>query len=160
MYIRIIVVVSILMSFPANNAMYIFNYVFTNWLFHPYEYFLASLDIWNFFLFKIIYLNLRITTLQYTDGTRTSLKVTEDQDSRTGHKSHSWLKRARSVKEEETIFTGVCERLGKYHPDLFVVIEHAFTDWFFPHFGYFLASLHIWRLLQPHQSHDRLREVH
>ena len=104
MNIRIIAVVSILMSFLANYVMYIFNCAFTNWLFHPYEYFLASLDIWNFFLFKIIYLNLRITTLQYTDGTRTSLKVTEDQDSRTGHKSHSWLKRARSVKEEETIF--------------------------------------------------------
>ena len=123
MNIRIIAVVSILMSFLANYVMYIFNCAFTNWLFHPYEYFLASLDIWNFFLFKIIYLNLRITTLQYTDGTRTSLKVTEDQDSRTGHKSHSWLKRARSVKEEETIFTGVCERLDKYHPDLCVVIE-------------------------------------
>ena len=144
MNIRIIAVVSILMSFLANYVMYIFNCAFTNWLFHPYEYFLASLDIWNFFLFKIIYLNLRITTLQYTDGTRTSLKVTEDQDSRTGHKSHSWLKRARSVKEEETIFTGVCERLDKYHPDLFAVIEHVFTNWYSPHFGYFLASLDIW----------------
>ena len=142
--LRIIDIVSILMSFLANYVMYIFNCAFTNWLFHPYEYFLASLDLWNFFLFKIIYLNLRITTLQYTDGTRTSLKVTEDQDSRTGHKSHSWLKRARSVKEEETIFTGVCERLDKYHPDLFAVIEHVFTNWYSPHFGYFLASLDIW----------------
>ena len=104
MYIRIIVVVSILMSFPANNAMYIFNYVFTNWVFHHYVYFLASLHIQNIFLFKFIHLNMRIITLQYTDGTRTSLQVTEDQDSRTWHKSHGWLKRARSTKEEEAIF--------------------------------------------------------
>ena len=58
----------------------------------------------NFFLFKFIYFNLRIINLQYTDGTRTSLQVTEDQDSRMWHKSHGWLKRARSAKEEETIF--------------------------------------------------------
>ena len=132
------------MSFPANNAMYIFNYVFTNWVFHHYVYFLASLHIQNIFLFKFIHLNMRIITLQYTDGTRTSLQVTEDWDSRMWHKSHGWLKRARSVKEEETIFTGVCERLDKYHPDLFAVIEHVFTNWYSPHFGYFLASLDIW----------------
>ena len=103
--IRIIVVVSILMSFPANYVMYIFNCVFTNWFFHHYGYFLASLHIQDFFfLFKFIYLYLRIITLHYADGTRTSLQVTEDQDSRTWHKSHGWLKRARSAKEKETIF--------------------------------------------------------
>ena len=66
-------------------------------------YFLASLHIQNF-LFKFIYHNLRIIVLQYSDGTRTSLQVTEDQDSRTWNKSHGWLKRARSAKEEEKNF--------------------------------------------------------
>ena len=135
MNIRIIAVVTILMSFLANYVMYIFNCAFTNWFFHHYGYFLVSLHIRNFFfLFKFIYLNLRIITLQYTDGTRTSLQVTEDQDSRTWHKRHGWLKRAWSVKEEETIFWCMW-RLSKYYPDLFVVIEHVFTDWFSPHFG-------------------------
>ena len=104
MNIRIIAVVSILMSFLANYVMYIFNCAFTNWFFLHYGCFLASLHIQNFFLFKFIYLNLRIITLQYTDGPRISLQVKEDQDSRTWHKFHGWLKRARSVKEEETIF--------------------------------------------------------
>ena len=104
MNIRIIVVVSILMSLPANYVMYIFNCAFTNWFFHYYGYFLASLHIQNFSLFKFIHLNMRIITLQYTDGTRTSLQVTEDQDSRTWHRRHGWLKKARCVKEEETIF--------------------------------------------------------
>ena len=39
------------------------------------------------------------------------------------NKRHGWLKRSRGAKQEETSFTGVCERLGKYHPDLFVVIQ-------------------------------------
>ena len=144
MNIRIIAVVSILMSFLANYVMYIFNCALTNWFFHPYGYFLASLDIWNFFIFKFIYLNLRIITLEYTDGTRMSLQVKEDQDSRTWHKRHGWLKWARSAKEEEIIFHWCMRRLGKYHLDLFVVIERDFTSWFSPHFGYFLASLDIW----------------
>ena len=92
----------------------------------------------EFFLFKFIHLNMRLITLQYTDGTRTSLQVTEDQDSRTWHKRHGWLKRAWSVKEEETIFHWCMWRLSKYHPDLFVVIEHVFTDWFSPHLDNFL----------------------
>ena len=144
MYMRIIVVVSILMSFPVNYVMYIFNYVFTSWFFHHYVYFLASLHIQSFFLFKFIHLNMRIITLQYTDGTRTSLQVTEDQDSRAWHKRHGWLKRARSVKEEETVFDWCMWRFSKYHPDLFVVIERVFTDWFFPHlwiFSCFFAHL-------------------
>ena len=91
------------MSFSANYVMYIFNCVFTNLFFHHYGYFLASLHIQNF-LFKFIYHNLRIIVLQYSDGTRTSLQVTEDQDSRTWHKGHGWLKRARSAKEEEKNF--------------------------------------------------------
>ena len=84
--------------------MYIFNCVLTNLFFHHYGYFFASLHIRNFFHFKFVYFNLRIFILQYTDGTRTSLQVTEDHDSRTWHKSHGWLKRAKSAKEEETIF--------------------------------------------------------
>ena len=48
-------------------------------------------------------------------------------------------------KRRKRFFTSVCERLGKYHLDLFAVIEHVFTGWFPPHFGYFLASLHIWK---------------
>ena len=104
MIIRIIAVVTILMSFLANYVMYIFNCAFTNWFFHYYGYFLASLHIQNFSLFKFIHLNMRIITLQYTDGTRISLQMTENQDSRTWHKSHGWLKRARSIKGEDTIF--------------------------------------------------------
>ena len=143
MYIRIIVVVSILMSFSANYVIYIFNCVFTNWFFHHYGYFLASLHIQNF-LFKFIYRNLRIIVLQYTDGTRTSLQVTEDWDSSMWHKSHGWLKRDKRVKEEETVFHWGMWRLSIYHPDLFVVIERVFTVWFSPHFQYFVVSLHIW----------------
>ena len=70
---------------------------------HP-ELFFFFFFLTFYFIFKFIHLNLRIITLQYTDGTRTSLQVTEDQDSRTWHKSHGWLKRARSTKEEEAIF--------------------------------------------------------
>ena len=102
MNIRIIVAVSILMFFPANYVMYILNYVFTN-LFSIMDIFFL-LCTSGIFLFKCVYLNLRIITLQYIDVTRTSLKATGDQDSRTWHKSHGWLKRARSAKEEETIF--------------------------------------------------------
>ena len=137
MYIRIIVVVSILMSFPANNAMYIFNYVFTNWVFHHYVYFLASLHIQNIFLFKFIHLNMRIITLQYTDGTRTSLQVTEDQDSRMLHKSYGWLKRARSAKEEETIFhccmwkTQQISRFVCYDWTVFLPIDFSFILYIF-----------------------------
>ena len=54
--IRIIVVVSILMSFPANYVMYIFNCVFTNWFFHHYGYFLASLHIQDFFFFLNLFI--------------------------------------------------------------------------------------------------------
>ena len=89
---------------PCKLCNVYFNCVFTNLFFHHYGYFFASLHIRNFFHFKFVYFNLRIFILQYTDGTRTSLQVTEDQDSRTWHKSHGWLKRAKSAKEEETIF--------------------------------------------------------
>ena len=138
MNIRIIAVVTILMSFLANYVMYIFNCAFTNWFFHYYGYFLASLHIQNFSLFKFIHLNMRIITLQYTDGTRTSLQVREDQDSRMWHRAMVGWKEPEVQKRRKQFFTGVCEKLGKYHPDLFVVIQRVFTDWFFPHFGYFM----------------------
>ena len=53
----------------------------------------------------------------------TWLQVREDQDPRRWDNSHGWLKRARSAKEEETIFHWCMRRLGKYHLDLFVVTE-------------------------------------
>ena len=34
-------------------------------------------------------------------------------------------------KRRKRFFTGVCEKLSKYHLNLFVVIERVFTDWFF-----------------------------
>jgi len=46
--------------------------VFTDWFFPHFGYSLASSHIWNFFLFKLIYLNYRIMTLQYCEGTRTN----------------------------------------------------------------------------------------
>ena len=46
-------------------------------------------------------------------------------------------------KRRKQFFTGVCERLSKYCPNLFVVIELGFYTSFSPHFGYFLAFLHI-----------------
>ena len=56
--LRIIVVVSILMSFPADYVMYIFNCAFTNRFFLHYGYFLASLHIGSFFfLFQCLYLS-------------------------------------------------------------------------------------------------------
>ena len=133
---RIIVVVSILMSFSANYVMYIFNCVFTNLFFHHYGYFLASLHIQNF-LFKFIYHNLRIIVLQYSDGTRTSLQVTEDQDSRTWNKSHGWLKRARSAKEEETIFHWCMWKTWQI-PSGFICSDWACFYWLiFPSFWIF-----------------------
>ena len=145
MNIRIIAVVTILMSFLANYVMYIFNCAFTNWFFHHYGYFLAFLHIRNFFLFKFIYLNLRIITLQYTDGTRTSLQVREDQDSRTWHKSHGWLKRARSAKEEETIFHWGMWKTRQISSG-FVCSDSACFYWLvFPSFWIFYASLNLWK---------------
>ena len=52
----------------------------------------------------------------------TWLQVTEDQDPRRQDKSHG-RKEARVRNRRKQVFTGLCERLGKYHLDLFVVIE-------------------------------------
>ena len=57
MNIRIIDVVSILMSFPANDIMYILT-VFTNWFPPHLGYFLASLHIGKIFFFLNLFINL------------------------------------------------------------------------------------------------------
>ena len=53
----------------------------------------------------------------------TWLQVTEDQDPRRQDKSHGWLKEPRVRNRRKQAFTGLCERLSKYHPDLCVVIK-------------------------------------
>ena len=70
MNIRIIVVVCILMSFPANYVMHIFNCFLLIDFSIIMDIFLLLCTSGNF-IFKFIYLNQGIITLQICEGTRT-----------------------------------------------------------------------------------------
>ena len=71
MNIRIIDVVSILMSFPANYVIYILLVILLIGFSLVMDIFLLLYTSGIFFIFKFIYINQRIITLQYWDETRT-----------------------------------------------------------------------------------------
>ena len=73
MNIRIIVVVSILMSFPANYVIYILLVILLIGFSLVMDIFLLLYTSGFFFFLNVfIYLNQRVTTLQYWDETRTN----------------------------------------------------------------------------------------
>ena len=92
----------------------------------------------------------------------TWLQVTEDQDPRRWDKSHGWLKRARSTKEEETIFHWcmwktrqisrfVCYDWAVFLPIDFPLILDRYWIWQFLPFGCWIFLIFInysWHCLQ------------